>query len=327
MGIFNFFKKKKAFDTADIVIGWMSLEASKLIGHEPHSKGYNSAVKSSQEHIAKFVIPAFKHASNKQIAQNILDELTSSCGKRAAEAFGTFCFLLWVRIANIQIAIAQGRVKQEEATTDVLINALLKQVKKVAQVPGDELSSKSSTKAIDVNPIKGTENFGAVGATRTGAEMVEEGLRQVAIAIKSGAIELQKGRFSDDIFVHADSPMGSPRVTYVMFNPLDKKEVISRCVFIFDRVRDGVPVFQMDWAVVPAFKGKRFGIKTATKAMTEFVGGMLPKSENGFFIEAVVDEGNEASIKIARNLIGNEEIIFNKATGANVYRYLAKIDA
>lgn len=327
LGLFNFFKRKeKNYDAASLVIGWLNIEASKLIGHPVDSKGYRSAFKSAEENIKKFVLPILMQEDNKALPQEIFNELSASCGKRATEAFGAFCFLLWVRLANIQIAIAQGRVKADEATPKILIEALFKQVKKVSKANAGVESDDSDVKSGAAGVSKTESSSVRLKPFNSGAEMTEEGLKQVSIAIRSGAIELQKGQHSSDIFAHADTPMGTPRITYVMFNPLDKSEVIARCVLIFDRLRDEIPVWQIDWAVLSKLRGKGFGSKIARNAITEFCGGMLPKSKDGFFIEAVVDEGNAPSICIARKLIGNEEVIFNESTGANVYSYMCKIE-
>lgn len=165
------------------------------------------------------------------------------------------------------------------------------------------------------------------GKHPTGAELAEEGLKQVAIAIKKGLISLQQGKVFNDIYAHADSPAGVPRLTYVMFSPSVQNQVIARCVILFDRTQGDIPVWQIDWAVLDQYRGKKFGISVAAKALAEFASGMKGKMTKGFFIEAVVDEGNEASKKIARAILGNEEVIFNKATGSNVHSFLRQFDA
>lgn len=161
----------------------------------------------------------------------------------------------------------------------------------------------------------------------SGAELAEEGLKQIAIAIKNSAIDIEQGRVSRDIYMHADSPAGTPRITYIMFSPTIQNQVIARCVILFDRVQNGIPIWQIDWAVLSEYRNKKFGAAVAQKALMEFISGMSGKLKSGFFIEAIVDEDNEASKKIARALIGGEEIIFNKTTNANVHSFLKKFNA
>lgn len=161
----------------------------------------------------------------------------------------------------------------------------------------------------------------------TGAEMAEEGLRQIAIAIKNGSISLEQGRIFDDIYVHLDEPLGVPRTAYVMFNPSIQNQVIGWCVIIFNRVQDGIPTFQIDWAVLPQYRQKKWGITVATKGLAEFVAGMGKKLPTGFYIEAIVDDDSEPSKKIARSLVGGEEILFNKQTQSHVHSFLRKFPA
>lgn len=160
----------------------------------------------------------------------------------------------------------------------------------------------------------------------TGAELAEEGLRQIALAIKNNAIKIEPGRVYEDIYAHGDKPEGVARFTYVMFSPTVKNEVIARCTIIFDSMREDVATWQVDWAVAEGYREKNWGKTIAMKALTEFCNGMQGKLSSGFAVEAVIDEGNEGSIKIANGLIGNEEIIFNHDTGKNVHTFLRHFD-
>ncbi len=156
----------------------------------------------------------------------------------------------------------------------------------------------------------------------TGAELAETGLSVIADAIKNELISLEVGRIFDDIYVHADRPEGVVRISYVMFSPTVQNEVIARCSFVHTGESKGLPHFQVDWAVLSHYKSKGFGKAIAFKALSEFISGMLPHSENGFIVEAVVDAGNEVSMSIARQLIGGEEILTKPDTGMNAHSFL-----
>lgn len=161
----------------------------------------------------------------------------------------------------------------------------------------------------------------------TGAQLAEEGLRQIAIAIKNKSISLQRGRISEDIYAHADSPNGNLRLTYVMFSPSVQNQVISRCVILFDRTEGHTPIWQMDWAVLDQYRSQGFGLAIAAKSLMEFTNGMKGKLAHGYAIEVVVDEGNEASLKIARAVLGGEEVLPNKVANTNVHSFLKKFSA
>lgn len=158
----------------------------------------------------------------------------------------------------------------------------------------------------------------------SGQQLAEEGLNQIASAIRARSIEIQPGKLFDDIYCHGDKPAGVPRFTYVMFSPTVENEVIARCTIIYDTQKNGLSCWQIDWAVLEQYRRKHFGGTIAKKAITEFVNGMQNIMTNGFIIEAIVDQENEASKKIANELIGNEEIILDESTGRNVHSYLRK---
>lgn len=161
-------------------------------------------------------------------------------------------------------------------------------------------------------------------AKLSGQQLAEEGLNQIASAIKARSIEIQPGKIFNDIYAHGDKPAGVPRFSYVMFSPTVQNEVIARCTIIYDSQKDGVACWQIDWAVLEQYRGNNWGGTIARKALTEFASGMQKVLPNGFIIEAIVDQDNEASKKIANSLIGDEEVILNEDTGRNVYSYLKR---
>lgn len=168
--------------------------------------------------------------------------------------------------------------------------------------------------------------FGLFGKKKskalTGAELAEEGLTQIAIAIAGRKITLEPGRIFDDVYVHADAPQGVRRTSYVMFSPTVENEVIAKCSIIHVGAHDGTPKFQIDWAVHPLYRRKNWGKSIAAKALKEFTTGMAGRLPTGFLIEAVVDEDNAPSKTIARTLIGDEMILFNEQTSAKVCSYV-----
>ncbi|MBB6600650.1 hypothetical protein [Luteimonas sp. MC1825] len=174
--------------------------------------------------------------------------------------------------------------------------------------------------------------FGIFSRTKakppSGSEMSENGLRLVADAIAKNAIQLEQGRIYPDIYVHADEPDGGLRITYLMFSSSVQNQLIARSAFCLSRAQQGIPIWQIDCAVLAQYRGEGFGTAIATKSLAEFVGGMSKHSENGFVVEAVVDdEKNEAALQIARNLIGGEEVLFDKSKGVNVHSFIRKFAA
>ncbi len=159
----------------------------------------------------------------------------------------------------------------------------------------------------------------------SGAELAMNGLKNISVAIAQNMISLEKGRIHDDIYVHADTPEGKTRVSYVMFSSTVKNEVIARCSVFNDRVENGVSVWQVDWAVAEQYRNQGFGTAVATKAVEEFKSGMNGRLTGGFCLEAVVDPDNAKSNRIAANLIGNCESGVDTATGKRAYSYLLHV--
>ncbi|EMG51209.1 hypothetical protein WYI_23495 [Ochrobactrum sp. CDB2] len=158
--------------------------------------------------------------------------------------------------------------------------------------------------------------------TMSGAELAEEGLRQIAIAIQNNSISLQQGRVCEDIYAHADRPNGNPRFTYVMFSPTVQNQVVGRCVILLDRLQGQMPIWQMDWAVLGQYRNQGYGLAIAAKALIEFTNGMKGKLGHGYAIEAVVDQCNEPSVKIARAILGGEQVLSNKEGDTPVHSFL-----
>ncbi|MBE8578453.1 hypothetical protein [Vibrio sp. OPT18] len=158
-----------------------------------------------------------------------------------------------------------------------------------------------------------------------GSEMAITGLENISDAIDKNSIELEPGRMFDDVYSHFDKPDGVPRVTYVMFSPSIKNEVIARCAIILERSIDGVGVWSIDWAVKDSYRGQGFGTAIATKASLEFTNGMKPQIQNGFYFEAIVSKNNLASNQIASKLLGNVKTITNPETKEIVNNYMTKL--
>jgi hypothetical protein len=130
LGLFSFFSREnKNRDNGALIIGFLRTATSKHLGHALGSKEYESACTSAAERIETVLLPAI--AADKATQQEIVGFLSENCGDRFNEAFGAYLIVLWVRFGKIQIAIAQGKVKPEEATISILSQALHRQIKQL----------------------------------------------------------------------------------------------------------------------------------------------------------------------------------------------------
>lgn len=130
--MFGFRKNKDKYTSrkSDQVIGWFRVETAKLLGCDVNSKQFEKAQQSASGPIESVLLPAL---TDKKTMQDVYDTLGSLCPSRIDEAFGEFMVLLWTRVAVIQREVMAGRVKQEEATPDILAGVLSKQLKNIAR--------------------------------------------------------------------------------------------------------------------------------------------------------------------------------------------------
>lgn len=127
MRLFDFISRNsKGSDTAAVVIGYLRTETSKHLGHAVDSKEYELACQSAAERVESVLLPTL----DKDTQQEVVDTLSSACSTRFNEAFGEYLILLWVRYCIIQSAVAEGKVKAEEATVPSLSQALHRQIKR-----------------------------------------------------------------------------------------------------------------------------------------------------------------------------------------------------
>lgn len=157
--------------------------------------------------------------------------------------------------------------------------------------------------------------------------MAEEGLKEISAAVKDGSISLEQGRMFKDIYLHVDTPEGTPRFSYVITSPSNARKVVGRCVILLDRPAGGLPVWQIDWAIERSERGKGLGKAIVEKSLAEFTSGMRGKFKGGYFIEAVVDPENRASNAIAERYLGGLKKVKAPRSGTYSNNYLKQFDA
>lgn len=154
----------------------------------------------------------------------------------------------------------------------------------------------------------------------SGSEMALLSLKHLTTAIKNNEIKLQQGNLFDDVYVHLDHPEGNVRFTYIIFSTTEQNKPIAKLSCIMRGAHENAPLWDVDWAVDPSYQGKKWGLTVAYKASEEFKNGMKGKYPNGFWLEAIVDDNNEASKIIASRIIGGLEILKSK-NNSNVFNY------
>lgn len=149
--------------------------------------------------------------------------------------------------------------------------------------------------------------------------IAESGFSALCEAHSNGLVTFHKAALFDDLFLHFDVPQkGTLRFTYAMFGK--NNDVIAQAVFIKN---DGTPSVECGWCVDSESRQKGLGSKIVENSIKEFTNGLSKRGVQVIVLGASVDEGNEASIKIAQKYIGDEEI--RTDTSGNTIRTYQKI--
>lgn len=122
-------------------------------------------------------------------------------------------------------------------------------------------------------------------------------------ALKRGELQIERGRVDPSLIVHMDQPMGKLRITYARMqnNSVTGIAIISPAEF-----ENGLPVFQIGYAVPQHLRKRGIATALAGAAIEEFTAGIARGGIVHFYIEAMVGTKNVASQKVAAKIIGGE---------------------
>ncbi len=118
-----------------------------------------------------------------------------------------------------------------------------------------------------------------------------DALKSFEPALKNGELDVQPGTIDPTLIVHLDQPNGQTRITYArMRGPsMSAIAIITPAEF-----ENGVPVFQIGYAVPQHLRKRGIGKEIAQAAIAEFTAGMAQNGIVHFYIEAVVGTRNVA---------------------------------
>ena len=142
-------------------------------------------------------------------------------------------------------------------------------------------------------------------------------------ALDRGEIDLQQGDLDRNVYVHMDQPNGETRYTYMR---LDGRKVTSMCQIIMAPANEGLPCFQLGYAVPERMRGAGRAKDITMAALAELKNGLARHGLREFFVEAVVGASNEASQHVARAILGGEgKPISDEASGEDALQFMKKI--
>lgn len=150
-----------------------------------------------------------------------------------------------------------------------------------------------------------------------------DGMISFEAAFRAGHIETQRGELDTALLVHADSPNGHARMTYVK---VDGKTVTAYATFVLVEPYEGLPCFQAGWAVPSAFRKQGRATAIVDAAIAEMKHGFARAGIPAFYVEAVVGEDNAASRRVAERILVSEgKSIVDGASGEAAVQYFRRV--
>lgn len=128
-----------------------------------------------------------------------------------------------------------------------------------------------------------------------------DALRDFRRALAQREVAVQRAELTAGVYVHVDTPAGAPRYTYAL---VEGSEVTAVALLALTEPIEGVPTFQLGYAVIEACRGEGRGQRIATAAVEEVCHGLRRNGISSLYFEAVVGRDNIASIRIAEKVIG-----------------------
>jgi hypothetical protein len=144
-------------------------------------------------------------------------------------------------------------------------------------------------------------------------------------ALKAGILQVQPGTVDPKLLVHQDNPDGKKvRITYARLS--DGGTVQAIAIITPAEYENGLPVFQIGYAVDRHLRKRGIGKEIAQAAIDEFTAGMARSGVVHFYMEAIVGVKNVASHKVAAHVIGGEtKEIADENSGEPALQYIKEI--
>jgi hypothetical protein len=127
-----------------------------------------------------------------------------------------------------------------------------------------------------------------------------ESLKSLQDALNNGEIfQIQTCALNKHYKVILDQPLGNTRFSYAK---MEKGQVQAFSVFVQADHINGVPCFNIGYAVQPKYRGKGLAIEAVNVGVEELKNGLGRAGVKEFYVESVIDATNIPSIKVSEKL-------------------------
>lgn len=127
------------------------------------------------------------------------------------------------------------------------------------------------------------------------------GLNSFQEAYRKGLITPAKGEADPKLLVLRDKAGGFERWTFARMNATRKVQAMATMTPLGRR--EGMPVWQLNYAVPPNLRGKGFAREVASAAIAEMKHEMAKQGITAFLVESVVEDWNVASWRVAEAVV------------------------
>ncbi len=133
-----------------------------------------------------------------------------------------------------------------------------------------------------------------------------DALNSLQTALNAGTVPLRPCDQHPNLRVLFDQPNNNPRFTYAL---LDGRVVQAIALFVLIEPYDGLPRFQVGYAVLERFRCRGIGSQVFQESISELTNGLSRTPIKSFYLEAIVAVGNNASNAMARKHISESPIV------------------
>ena len=142
-------------------------------------------------------------------------------------------------------------------------------------------------------------------------------------ALRRGELQVERGRVNPSLIVHMDQLEGRLRITYAR---MQNDSVVGIAIITPAEFENGLPVFQLGYAVPQHLRKRGIATALAQAAIDEFTAGIARGGVVHFFMEAMVGTKNIASQKVAERVIGGDpRPTVDEASGEPILQYMKEI--
>jgi len=142
-------------------------------------------------------------------------------------------------------------------------------------------------------------------------------------ALLARTIEVQRCELDSNLVVHLDKPNGDPRFTYAR---IDDGTVVALVMLALVEPYEGLPCFQLGYAVLEGFRNRGFATETVRSSIKELRNGLQRSGGTAFCVEAVVGAANKPSQRVVEKVgFASPEEIVDEFSGEDALQYFMTI--